>query len=304
MNTVELNKVRKAYDKFIAVDDLSFNIGQGKMFGLLGPNGAGKTSTIRMMIGITMPDTGNVTMFGKPFERDMLKRVGYLPEERGLYPKMNVLEQLTFLGEIHGLSRSDAKTRSQQWGERLEIASAFGKKTQELSKGMQQKIQFIATLLHEPELIIMDEPASGLDPSNARLLEDVLNDLRKQGRTILFSSHRMDQVEKLCDDICLINKAKSVLQGNLKEIKASYGKNTLEIWYAAGETNNAAYLQSMNGVVSFEDNGTHCRIKLSPGTDTQPFFRAAVEKLKVSKVAIEEPTLEDIFLEKVGKADA
>jgi ABC-2 type transport system ATP-binding protein len=304
MNTVELNKVRKAYDKFIAVDDLSFNIGQGKMFGLLGPNGAGKTSTIRMMIGITMPDTGSVTMFGKPFERDMLKRVGYLPEERGLYQKMNVLEQLMFLGEIHGLTRSDAKKRSEQWGERLEIAEAFGKKTQELSKGMQQKIQFIATLLHEPELIIMDEPASGLDPSNARLLDDVLLDLRKQGRTILFSSHRMDQVEKLCDDICLVNKAKGVLQGNLKEIKASYGKNTLEVTFASGEVENTEPLMGMAGVNQITQSTGKCHIKLMPGTDPQPFFRAIVEKYRVIRIDLAEPSLEEIFIEKVGKTDA
>ena len=304
MNTVELNKVCKTYDKFVAVDSLTFNIGHGKMFGLLGPNGAGKTSTIRMMIGITMPDTGSVTLFGQNFDRSLLKRVGYLPEERGLYPKMKVIDQLVFMGEIHGLSAFDAKKRAQSWGERLEIAHAYDKKTQELSKGMQQKIQFIATLLHEPELIIMDEPASGLDPSNARLLEDVLNDLRKQGRTILFSSHRMDQVEKLCDDICLINKSKSVLQGNLKEIKASYGKNTLEIWFAADNTGDASYLQTMTGVTHFEENAGHCRLKLTPGTDPHPILKMVTERSRITKFEVVEPSLEDIFIEVVGRSDA
>jgi ABC-2 type transport system ATP-binding protein len=191
MNTLELKSVRKAYGDFVAVNDLAFSIRPGTIFGLLGPNGAGKTSTIRLIIGITIPDSGEVRMFGEPFRRDHLKRVGYLPEERGLYPKMKVLDQLVFFGELHGLSAGEAKRRALQWAERMEIADAVQKKTQELSKGMQQKIQFIATLLHEPELIIMDEPASGLDPVNSKLLENVLVELRKQGRTILFSTHRM-----------------------------------------------------------------------------------------------------------------
>src|SRR5262245_42426686 len=225
MYSLELKSVRKTYDNFVAVDDLSFSIRSGTMFGLLGPNGAGKTSAIRMMIGITLPDAGEVHMFGGPFRRDMLNRVGYLPEERGLYPKMKVIEQLVFFGELHGLSAGEAMKRALQWGERLEIAEHFQKKTQELSKGMQQKIQFIATLLHEPEFIIMDEPFSGLDPSNSKLLENVLLELRNDGRTILFSSHRMDQVEKLCNAICLIHRGRAVLQGEVREVKARYGRD-------------------------------------------------------------------------------
>src|SRR5438270_6934003 len=183
MYTLELKNVRKSYGKFVAVDDLSFNIEAGTMFGLLRPNGAGKTSTIRMMIGITMPDSGEVRMFGEPFRREFLKRIGYLPEERGLYPKMKVVEQLVFIGELHGLSAAEARRRALSWGERLDIATSFQKKTNELSKGMQQKIQFIATLLHDPEFIIMDEPFSGLDPVNTKLMEDVLLDLSRQAKT-------------------------------------------------------------------------------------------------------------------------
>src|SRR5277367_4592688 len=199
MPVVELDRISKAYDKKIAVQDLSLRIEPGTMFGLVGPNGAGKTSSIRMMIGVTLPDTGTVTLFGSPFTRKALARVGYLPEERGLYKKMKVIDQLVFFGELHGLDATTANTRGRQWAERLEIAEALDKKTEELSKGMQQKIQFIATLLHDPDLIIMDEPFSGLDPVNAILLQDTLVDLRNQGRSILFSTHRMDQVEKLCD---------------------------------------------------------------------------------------------------------
>jgi len=304
MFTVELNKVRKTFDKYVAVDDLSFSIARGRMFGLLGKNGAGKTSTIRMMIGITIPDSGDVRMFGQPFDRDMLKRVGYLPEEKGLYPKMNVLDQLIFIGEIHDLSKNDARDRAVKWGKRLEIDQAYTKKTQELSKGMQQKVQFIATLLHEPEFIIMDEPASGLDPANARVLEEVLIELRKEGRTILFSSHRMDQVEKLCDEICLIDQAKSILQGNLKEIKAGYGKNTVEVQLASGDSGNVEYLRNMPGVNSFEESAGVVRMKLDKGTDTQQIMREASQRSMVTRFEVMEPSLEDIFLERVGGDNA
>ena len=182
MPVVELDRISKSYDQKVAVKDLSLKIDPGIMFGLLGPNGAGKTSSIRMMIGVTLPDSGTVTLFGSPFSRKALARVGYLPEERGLYKKMKVIDQLVFFGELHGLDAATANTRGRQWAERLEITEALDKKTEELSKGMQQKIQFIATLLHDPDLIIMDEPFSGLDPVNAILLQDTLLELKEQGQ--------------------------------------------------------------------------------------------------------------------------
>src|SRR5581483_142637 len=225
-NTVELRGVTKRYDDFVAVDHLSFEIREGSVFGMLGPNGAGKTSTIRMMMGITLPDEGEVLCFGKPFERSQLEKIGYMPEERGLYKKMKVLEHLVFLGQLKGLSESGARRRSLDWATRLEIADWADKKVEELSKGMQQKIQFIATLLHDPPLIIMDEPFSGLDPANAVQLKDVLIGLKKIGKTILFSTHRMDTVERLCDTICLVDHGRAVLMGDLKQVKASYGKNS------------------------------------------------------------------------------
>src|SRR5580698_3236112 len=211
MPIVELHNIRKVYDTKVAVEGLSLTIEPGTMFGLLGPNGSGKTSSIRMMIGITVPDSGTVNLFGQTFRREHLKRVGYLPEERGLYKKMKVMDQLIFLGELHGLDATTAAKRAHVWCERMEITEAIPKKTEELSKGMQQKIQFIAALLHEPDLIIMDEPFSGLDPVNAVLLMDTLVDLRNQGKSILFSTHRMDQVEKLCDSIALIANGKLLL---------------------------------------------------------------------------------------------
>ncbi len=213
MPVVELAGVTKAYESKVAVRDLSLSIDAGQMFGLLGPNGAGKTSSIRMMMGITLPDSGTINLFGKPFERASLERVGYLPEERGLYKKMKVLEQLVFFGELHGLAAAEARKRATDWAKRLDIDEALPKKTEELSKGMQQKIQFIGSLLHDPGLIVMDEPFSGLDPVNAKLLEQTLLQLKDEGKAIIFSTHRMDQVEKLCDSICLINKGEAVLSG-------------------------------------------------------------------------------------------
>src|SRR5271167_31490 len=228
-DTVELRAIHKTYDHFVAVDHLSLNIREGSVYGLLGPNGAGKTTTIRMMIGINMPDEGEVWLFGEKFHRQQLSRVGYLPEERGLYKKMKVLDHLVFLGRLHALSEQEARKRSLAWCERLQLSEWAHKKVEELSKGMQQKVQFIATLLHGPDLIIMDEPFSGLDPANAVMLKDVLIDLKKSGRTILFSTHGMDQAERLCDAICLIDHGRVVLQGELKKIKASYGKNHVQI---------------------------------------------------------------------------
>ncbi len=300
MHTIELNKVRKMYDHFVAVDNLSFSIEEGAVFGLLGPNGAGKTSTIRMMIGITVPDSGQISMFGKPFTRKDLQRVGYLPEERGLYKKMKVLDQLVFLGRLHGLDGSAARQKAQSWSERLEISDWLPKKVEELSKGMQQKIQFIATLLHDPDFIVMDEPFSGLDPVNAVLLKNVLLYLKGKGKTILFSTHQMDQVEKLCDSICLINHGKSVLQGDLKQIKAQYGKNNVQIEYE-GDGN---FLEQTNLVGSYNNYGNYVEVRLAPGADPQQLLHLVAERSRVSKFELMEPSLEEIFLETVGKADA
>jgi ABC-2 type transport system ATP-binding protein len=300
MYTIELEKVRKSYGEFVAVNDLSFQIEQGSVFGLLGPNGAGKTSTIRMMIGITAPDSGVVCVFGQPFHRDCLNKIGYLPEERGLYKKMKMLDQLVFLGELHGMTAAAARRKAAEWCERLEIADKLGSKVEELSKGMQQKIQFIAALLHDPQFIIMDEPFAGLDPVNSDLLKNVLLEMKKQGKTILFSTHRMDQVEKLCDAICLINKGKAVLAGNLKQVKAQYGKSNVQIGYE-GDGN---FLQQNTLVRSFNDYGNYVEVRLAPGADSQQLLRMVAERSRIHKFELMEPSLEEIFIEVVGKTDA
>jgi len=300
MQTIELTKVRKSYDQFVAVNDLSFSIEQGGVFGLLGPNGAGKTSTIRMMIGITAPDSGQINLFGKPFERKSLNKVGYLPEERGLYKKMKILDQLVFLGELHGMTAGAAKQQAVEWCKRLEIDAWLLKKVEELSKGMQQKIQFIAALLHDPDFIIMDEPFFGLDPVNAGLLKDVMLGLKKQGKTILFSTHRMDQVEKLCDSICLINKGTAVLQGDLKTIKAGYGKNNVQIEYEG----NGDFLDKNPLVSSYNNYGNYVEVRLAPGADAQQLLHMVAEKSRVNKFELMEPSLEEIFINTVGKTNA
>ncbi|MBS1804681.1 MAG: ATP-binding cassette domain-containing protein [Acidobacteria bacterium] len=295
MPVVELSGVTKAYESKVAVRDLSLSIEAGQMFGLLGPNGAGKTSSIRMMMGITMPDSGTVKLFEKPFSRDSLERVGYLPEERGLYKKMKVLEQLIFFGQLHGLSSSDAEKRATRWAKRLEIDEALTKKTEELSKGMQQKIQFIGSLLHDPGLIVMDEPFSGLDPVNAKLLEQTLLELKDEGRAIVFSTHRMDQVEKLCDSICLINKGQAVLSGRVREIKSRYERNHIIV-----EFDGSADFLSSSEVSEAQNFSGHAEIKLKPHGDAQKLLHEASANAKIYRFEMVEPSLEEIFIETVG----
>jgi ABC-2 type transport system ATP-binding protein len=300
MPVVELAGVTKAYEAKVAVDNLSLSIEAGQMFGLLGPNGAGKTSSIRMMMGITLPDSGQVNLFGRPFERRSLERVGYLPEERGLYKKMKVLDQLVFFGELHGLAREESRKRAVHWARRMEIADALPKKTDELSKGMQQKIQFIGSVLHDPGLIVMDEPFSGLDPVNATLLERTLLELKDQGKAILFSTHRMDQVEKLCDSICLVNKGRAVLEGRMREIKSRYERNRVIVEFEG----DASFLNSPE-IAEAKNFSGHAEIRLKPGGDSQKLLREASSAAKIYRFELVEPSLEEIFIRTVGgKSDA
>jgi ABC-2 type transport system ATP-binding protein len=297
--TVELLRVRKSYGGFAAVDDLSFEIPPAHIFGLLGPNGAGKTSTIRMMIGITAPDSGCVRIFGEPFRRRALRRIGYLPEERGLYRRMTVGDNLVFLGRLAGLSVATSRERIDAWARRLDIADWIDRRVEELSKGMQQKIQFIAALLHDPELIVMDEPFAGLDPLNTIQLKDVLVGLRAAGKSILFSTHRMDQVEKLCDSICLIDRGKSLLQGSLSAIKAGNGRRFVQIDYEG----DGGCLAGNPLIDSLNDYGNHAEIRLKPGVDSQELLRTAMRGLRVIRFQVMDPSLEQIFIDRVAGRD-
>ncbi len=300
MPVVQLNKVRKVYENKVAVEELSFQIEPGQMFGLLGPNGSGKTSSIRMMMGITYPDAGSVSLFGQPFTRSALERVGYLPEERGLYKKMKVLDQLIFMGSLHGLTHAAARERALAWTRRMDISGSIDKKTEELSKGMQQKIQFIAALMHDPELIIMDEPFSGLDPVNATLLQDTLLELKAEGKAILFSTHRMDQVEKLCDAITLIHNGRQVLAGNLREIKKSYPRDRVQMEFEG----DASFLDSPE-IAEAKNYSGHAEIRLKPGADAQKLLHLAAAQATIYRFELMEPSLEEIFIQAVGgKADA
>ena len=293
--TLELRNVSKAYDKFVAVDNLSLAIEKGSVFGLLGPNGAGKTSSLRMMMGITLPDSGEVIVFGEPFKREHLDRIGYLPEERGLYKKMKLIEQVIFLGQLKGVSEAEARRRAQKWFERLELTTWMEKKVEELSKGMQQKVQFIAGILHDPEFVVLDEPFSGLDPANADVLKDILLELRKAGKTILFSTHRMDQVEKLCDSICLVDHGRAVLQGELREVKRRFGRNSVQIEYEG----NGDFLENSPMVQSVHNFGKYSEVEMTPGTDPQELLKAMLSRARINRFELAEPSLEKIFIDTV-----
>jgi ABC-2 type transport system ATP-binding protein len=303
MAVVQLDRVRKVYDTKVAVEGLSLSVEAGTMFGLLGPNGSGKTSSIRMMIGITVPDSGSVSLFSKPFARKSLASVGYLPEERGLYKKMNVLDQLVFLGRLHYIPTAVAEKRARAWCEKLQITEAIPKKTEDLSKGMQQKIQFIGALLHNPDLIIMDEPFSGLDPVNAMMLMDTLLELRSEGKAVLFSTHRMDQVEKLCDNIALIHRGKLVLSGPMGEIKSRYPHNRVHITFDGDD----AFLHhpSVESVKRFPGQA-EIRLHPSPtlADDAQDLLARALQHARVTRFEVTEPSLEEIFIEKVRETSS
>jgi ABC-2 type transport system ATP-binding protein len=295
MKVVELEAVTKAYESKVAVNALSLTVEGGQMFGLLGPNGAGKTSSIRMMMGITIPDSGRIRLFDKPFERKALERVGYLPEERGLYKKMKVVEQLVFFGRLHGLEAGEARKRAKAWAERMEIADALDKKTEELSKGMQQKIQFIASLLHDPGLIVMDEPFSGLDPVNAVLVEKTLLELKAEGKAIIFSTHRMDQVEKLCDSICLVNNGWAVLAGRVREIKSGYERNRVVVEFEG----SAEFLKSEE-IAEAKNFSGHAEIRLKEHGNAQKLLHEAAAGATIYRFELVEPSLEEIFIQTVG----
>ena len=224
MEVLKVENVVKKFGAYAASDNVSFTVPKGKVFGLLGPNGAGKTTMIRMITNILIPDEGNITLFGEKVNQSVMNRIGYLPEERGLYKKLKVIEQIAYFAQLKGLSKSDAIENGKQWLAKLGAIGWENKKIEELSKGMQQKIQFITTILHNPEFVILDEPFSGFDPVNTELLKNIIIDMKNQGKTIILSTHVMSQVEELCDDICMINKGKVVLEGSVTDIKADLGE--------------------------------------------------------------------------------
>ena len=293
---IALSDVVKEFDGFRAVDSVSLEIPAGGIFGLLGPNGAGKSTTIRMIMDIIRPDSGTIVVMGQSSRENVRRNVGYLPEERGLYKKMKVLDMLEFLGTLKGSSPRDARKESQGWLERLEIADWAAKKVEELSKGMQQKIQFAAAVLGKPKVLILDEPFSGMDPVNQNLFKDTILELNHAGTTIVFSTHQMETAERLCKEIALINKGKLVLSGSLAKVKDGFGKNSLLIEYEG----DGSFLGALPGVARVDGYGSYSEIRLEAGADPQTIFQAVAGRLKVKKFEIVAPTLHNIFIEKVG----
>lgn len=297
MYALEIENVTKKFGDFFAVKDLSLKIPEGQIYGLLGPNGAGKTTTIRMVMNIIIPDEGKITVLGRKMDEEMKKNIGYLPEDRGLYPKMKTGEFLYFLSELKELRGSQARKNLDYWLKRFDLTDWQQKKTEELSKGMQQKVQFIATVVHKPDLIILDEPFTGLDPVNTKLLKDIMLELKNQGVTIIFSTHRMEQVEMICDYICLINKAEKVLDGNLNKIKKDLGKNSVLLEYEG----DAGFINTIEEIQKIDDYGRYMEIKLKEKSDPQDLLQKLTGKIRINKFEVREPTLNAIFIDKVGE---
>jgi ABC-2 type transport system ATP-binding protein len=291
-----IKNVRKQFGSFTAVDDLNLEIPKGEIFGLLGANGAGKTTTFRMILGLLTPTEGKVTWDGKEISYETSDLVGYLPEERGLYPKLTVREQLIYLGQLRGMNRSLIQEQTDKWLKRFGAEEYLNKKVESLSKGNQQKIQFIAAVIHRPELLILDEPFSGLDPVNVELLKNSVHELKKEGTTIVFSSHRMEHVEELCQHLCIMHRGKSVVQGNLKEIKRSFGKKNVSV----KADFDLEYLKDTNGVIKHRLTADGITLQVEREEVANDLFQAIQSRGFVRKFELEEPSLNDIFIEKVG----
>jgi ABC-2 type transport system ATP-binding protein len=295
--TLRLERVTKRFDDFTAVSDLSLRVRAGRIFGLIGPNGAGKTTTIRMIVGITAPDEGTVELFGEPVSEETQERIGYLPEERGLYGKMKVGEQLRFFGELKSLDRRRADEAIDRWLDKVKLADWKQKKASELSKGMQQKVQFVAAVLHDPDLVILDEPFSGLDPVSAELLKGIVLELKSAGKTVIFSTHQMAVAEEVCDDICLIDRSRKVLDGSLREVKRGFGRNAV----ALRAEGHGGVLEDESLVAGVVARGDFEEVLLADGADPQELLRRLVARgAVVSKFERVEPSLHDIFIAQVG----
>jgi len=289
--------VTKQFGSFVAVSSLSFAIQQGQIYGLLGPNGAGKTTTIRMLMNILIPDRGKIEVLRQAMNYELQKRIGYLPEERGIYMKMKVVDFLLFIARLKGVDTSKAKQNLEKWLDRIGLSDWRLKKVEDLSKGMQQKIQFIATILHDPDLIILDEPFSGLDPVNTNMLKDILMQMNQDGKTIIFSTHIMEQVEKLCENICLINKGKKVVDGKLADVKKKYGRNNVIISFDGDDS----FLNRDDLIKNKDNYGNYVELKLREGADPQELLQEAVKNSTINRFEIVEPTLNDIFIDLVGR---
>lgn len=300
-NAITVRQVSKSYGDFVAVDNLSLEVRQGSIFGLIGPNGAGKSTTIRMIVNITIPDSGEIRLFDQPMSSRLQERIGYLPEDRGLYKKMKVHEQLAFFAGLKGVPAAEADNRIDRWLERIEMSEWKNKKWEELSKGMQQKIQFVSTILHSPDLVILDEPFSGLDPVSSGLLKEIVNDLRRENKTIIFSTHLMQQAEELCDEIFLIDHGHKVLGGSIREIKQGFGWRYIAI---EGDGLDGT-LDDPALVTSVLDRRDHLEIVPRTGLDPQDLLKALIDRgASIRRFELVAPSLNEIFIESVTRRAA
>ena len=293
-----VRNLRKEYDTVVAVDGVSLDVHRGELFGLLGPNGAGKTTTIRTVLNIIEPDAGEIAFDGKPFTPEMWNIIGYLPEERGLYRKSKILNAILYFASLKGIGPKEAKPTIAYWLDRFGLKEDAHRKIEELSKGNQQKVQLIISILHRPQLLILDEPFTGLDPVNQILLKDVLMELRQQNVAIIFSTHQMEQVEKMCDNICLINRGKPVINGAITEVKKRYGKNSVRLEFDG----DGAFLKTVAGVRRADVYQNYAELELADSADSSDLLGIVNKRLALRKFEIVEPSLNSIFLEVVGGA--
>jgi ABC-2 type transport system ATP-binding protein len=292
---IEIKSVTKRFGELTAVSNLSLSVPSGSIYGILGPNGAGKTTTIRMIMNIFAPDEGEIEIFGEKMGEETKNIIGYLPEERGLYPKMQTLELLVYFGELKGMEKKEAERRGIELLRRIGLYDWKNRKIEELSKGMQQKVQFIATIIHDPKIVILDEPFSGLDPLNTEVLKELMMELKKEGKTILFSTHLMEHAEKLCDYVALINKGKKVLDGSLSEIKRDFGRNIISIEIEG----DGSPLYQIPSIIDRYEFGNRIELEMKEGEDPYELLKEIMERVKVKKFEISEASLNHIFIKVV-----
>jgi len=294
---LQLDSLTKRYDRHLAVDKATLHIPKGKIYGLLGPNGAGKTTIIRMITGIIIPDEGSMIVEGRPWDRDDTLKIGYMPEERGLYKKMKVGEQITYLLELKGKSRTEAQKLALDWLEKLELSDWKNHKASELSKGMQQKVQFIATIAHQPKLLILDEPFSGLDPVNTQVIEREIRDMQNRGTTIIFSTHRMEQVEELCDHIALVNKGKVILEDEILNVRKQFQRDIYHLEYEGTQRE----LDTLSGMTVNKVGEGKALLTLHADTTHKMLLRQLSEiSINVLSISLHMPRLNEIFIELVS----
>lgn len=294
---LSLSNVTKNFGEHTAVNQLNLEIPNQELFGFLGGNGAGKTTTFRMILGLIDQTEGNITWNGERINYDQSHLIGYLPEERGLYPKLRVKEQLLYLGKLRGMTKQEALIQLNKWLERFRVESYLNKRVEELSKGNQQKIQFISSVIHQPKLLILDEPFSGLDPINVEMMKEAVLDLTESGTTIVFSSHQMDDVEQMCENVCILRKGNAVVKGNLKDIKKTFGRKNLQI----SADFNLDFVEEMDGVLNYKRYNNGCKLQIANEQISQTILHRIQQKGFIRKFELEEPSLHDIFIEKVGE---